>query len=193
MRDTWHFVARSDARWLLRLTGPRIQARNATQYRKLGLDPAQLAKTDALLAGVLSGGVQLSRRSLAGELAQRGLVADGPRLGYILMHAELEEVICSGARQGKQQTYALFDDRVPPAASFDRDRALAEAVAGLHLGRSSCRSTTSTSSPTGRVATCSTSTTWPAGCPAARRCCSTPSSSTARSSATGAAASRRRR
>ena len=128
MRDTWHFVTRSDARWLLRLTGPRIQARNGTQYRKLGLDLAQLAKTDALLADVLSGGVQLTRRALAGELAQRGLVADGPRLGYILMHAELEEVICSGARQGKQNTYALFDDRVPPAPPFDRDAALAEAV-----------------------------------------------------------------
>jgi len=128
MRDTWHFVTRSDARWLLRLTGPRIQARNGTQYRKLRLDSAQLAKTDALLADVLSGGVQLTRRALADELAQRGLVADGPRLAYILMHAELEEVICSGARQGKQNTYALFDDRVPPGASFDRDAALAEAV-----------------------------------------------------------------
>ena len=128
MRDTWHFVARSDARWLLRLTGPRIQARNGPQYRKFGLDPAQLAKTDALLADVLSGGVQLTRRALAAELAERGLVVEGPRLAYILMHAELEEVICSGARQGKQQTYALFDDRVPPYGSFDQDRALAEAV-----------------------------------------------------------------
>ena len=128
MRDTWHFVTHSDARWLLRLTGPRIQARNGTQYRKLGLDSAQLAKTDALLADVLSGGVQLTRRALAGELAQRGLVADGPRLAYILMHAELEEVICSGARQGKHNTYALFDDRVPPAPPFDPDAALAEAV-----------------------------------------------------------------
>ena len=128
MRDTWHFVARSDARWLLRLTKPRIQARNNTQYRKLGLDPAQLAKTDALLADVLSGGVQLTRRSLAAELAERGLLVEGPQLAYILMHAELEEVICSGARQGKQQTYARFDDRVPPGGSFDRDRALAEAV-----------------------------------------------------------------
>lgn len=128
MRDTWHFVAASDARRLLRLTGPRIQARNGTMYRKLELDGAQLAKTDALLADVLAGGVQLTRRALAGELAQRGLVADGPRLGYILMHAELEEVICSGARQGKQHTYALFDDRVPPAPPFDRDAALAETV-----------------------------------------------------------------
>lgn len=128
MRDTWHFVAAADARWLLALTGPCIQARNNTQYGKLGLDTAQLAKTDALLADVLSGDVQLTRRALAGELAERGLVADGPRLAYILMHAELEAVICSGARQGKQHTYALFDDRVPPGPPFDRDRALAEAV-----------------------------------------------------------------
>lgn len=128
MRDTWHFVAASDARRLLRLTGPRIQARNGTMYRKLELDGAQLAKTDALLADVLAGGAQLTRRALADELAQRGLVADGFRLGYILMHAELEEVICSGARQGRQHTYALFDDRVPPAGPFDRDQALAEAV-----------------------------------------------------------------
>jgi hypothetical protein len=61
MRDTWHFVAASDARWLLRLTGPRIRARNGTMYRKLGLDAAQLTKSAALLADVLSGGVRAPR------------------------------------------------------------------------------------------------------------------------------------
>lgn len=129
MRDTWHFVARDDARRLLRLTGPRIQARNGTMYRKLGLDTAELAKTDALLGDLLAGGVQLTRRVLASELAQRGVEVDGMRLGYILMHAEVQEVICSGARQGKHHTYAAFDDRVPSAAApFDRDRALADLV-----------------------------------------------------------------
>jgi hypothetical protein len=129
MRDTWHFIARDDARRLLRLTGPRIQARNGTMYRKLGLDAAQLAKTDGLLGDLLAGGVQLTRRALASELAQRGVEADGMRLGYILMHAEVEEVICSGARQGKHHSYAAFDDRVPSvAAPFDRDRALADLV-----------------------------------------------------------------
>jgi hypothetical protein len=135
MRDTWHFVARDDARRLLRLTGPRIQARNGTMYRKLELEPSALAKTDAVVASVLAGGVQLTRRALAGELAQRGVEADGMRLGYILMHAEVEEVICSGARQGKHHTYALFDDRVPSAAvPFDRDRALAELVRRFFTG-----------------------------------------------------------
>ena len=38
LRDTWHFVAAADIRWLVELTRPRIQARNATMYRRLGLE-----------------------------------------------------------------------------------------------------------------------------------------------------------
>lgn len=48
------------------------------------------------------------------------------QLGYILMRAELDAVICSGALRGKLQTYALLDDRVPPAGPLARDEALAE-------------------------------------------------------------------
>jgi Winged helix DNA-binding domain len=42
------------------------------------------------------------------------------------MHAELEGLICSGPRQGKQMTYALLDERVPPTRPLTRDEALAE-------------------------------------------------------------------
>jgi hypothetical protein len=42
------------------------------------------------------------------------------------MHAELDAVICSGARRGKQFTYALLDDRVPSAPLPAREEALAE-------------------------------------------------------------------
>jgi hypothetical protein len=47
-------------------------------------------------------------------------------LGYIMMRAELEGLICSGARRGKQFTYALLEERVPPAKTLERDEALAE-------------------------------------------------------------------
>jgi hypothetical protein len=40
------------------------------------------------------------------------------------MRAELDAVICSGPRHGKQFTYALFDDRVSPGATLGRDEAL---------------------------------------------------------------------
>src|SRR3712207_3882566 len=38
MRPTWHFVLPADIRWLLALTGPRVNAFNASNYRALELD-----------------------------------------------------------------------------------------------------------------------------------------------------------
>ena len=48
--------------------------------------------------------------------------------GYILIFAELEQVICSGPLHGKQHTYALLDERAPAADRLDRDEALARLV-----------------------------------------------------------------
>src|SRR4029453_18022240 len=42
------------------------------------------------------------------------------------MHAELDAVVCSGARQGKQFTYALLEERARGAKDLERDEALAE-------------------------------------------------------------------
>ena len=43
-----------------------------------------------------------------------------------MMAAELDQVICSGPRQGKQFTYALLDERAPRARVLEADEALAE-------------------------------------------------------------------
>jgi hypothetical protein len=43
-----------------------------------------------------------------------------------MMRAELDGVICSGPRRGKQFTYALLEERVPPVQPLERDAALAE-------------------------------------------------------------------
>src|SRR5215470_13886082 len=53
MRPTWHFVLSADIRWLLGLTGPRINALNAFMYRRLALDDADFARTNAVIAGAL--------------------------------------------------------------------------------------------------------------------------------------------
>jgi hypothetical protein len=56
-----------------------------------------------------------------------GVEAVGIRLGYILMHAELEGLICSGPLRGKQQTYAALPERVPEVGrSRTRDESLFE-------------------------------------------------------------------
>jgi hypothetical protein len=53
-------------------------------------------------------------------------VGDGQRLGHLMLQAELDGVVCSGPRRGKQATYALLDERVPPSAKVTRDEALLE-------------------------------------------------------------------
>lgn len=129
MRPTWHFVAPADIRWLLKLTSPRVHAINASYYRKLALDAAVLARAHSVLANALQGGTHLTRSELAVALEQAGLLRpsdDRMRLTYLVMHAELEGLICSGTMRGKQHTYALLDERVPPATALERDQALAE-------------------------------------------------------------------
>ena len=125
LRPTWHFVAPADIRWLLALSGPRVHAVNAYYYRQLGLDAKIFKKSCALMHRVLEGGKSMTRAEIGVYLKRARIPADGLKLGYLAMHAELEGVICSGPRRGKQSTYALLDERAPSKTeTIDREEAL---------------------------------------------------------------------
>jgi hypothetical protein len=128
MRPTWHFVTPADIRWLLKLTAPRVHAVNGFMYRSQGLDKATLKKGNAALEKALRDGKQLTRAEVESEFQKAGLISDGNgvRMGYFLMNAELEGLICSGPRRGKQFTYTLLEERVPPVKALTADEALAE-------------------------------------------------------------------
>src|SRR5260370_38463307 len=59
-------------------------------------------------------------------MSSRRMSRDGQRLPLLLMRAELDAVIGSGPRRGKQFTYALLEERVPKARALDREEAVAE-------------------------------------------------------------------
>jgi Winged helix DNA-binding domain len=126
LRPTWHFVTPADIRWLLRLTAPRIEAQNAYRYRQLELDDSTLAEGRETIAASLRDDRHLTRRELAGALDAAGIDPGGQRLAYLVMHAELAGLICSGPRRGKQHTYALLDERAPGPEGPSGDEALAE-------------------------------------------------------------------
>jgi hypothetical protein len=126
LRPTWHFVAPADIRWLLALTAPRVHAASAYMYRQLDLTAAVFRRSDAILARALQGGRFRTRPALQAVLAKSGVKASGPRLGALMIHAELEGLICSGPREGRQHTYALLETRAPGAKRLTRDAALAE-------------------------------------------------------------------
>jgi hypothetical protein len=124
MRPTWHFVAPGDIRWMLELTAPRVHARMAPYNRRLGLDAATLTRACGAIERALGDGRVLTRAELVQPLARAGIHATGQRLAHIVVHAELERVICSGPRCGKQFTYALLAARAPRARRLTRDEAL---------------------------------------------------------------------
>lgn len=119
----------ADLRWLLELTAPRVHALNAYAYRRGELDGPLLHRTTDLIADAVADGNHLTRTEIAALLAHHGITAKGFRLGYILIHAELERMICSGPPRGKQHTYALLEERAPRTPSLEREAALAELVA----------------------------------------------------------------
>lgn len=136
LRPTWHFVTPRDISWLLTLTAPRVHTVNATMYRQLELDGATFRRSEAALIKALRGGHTLTRPELARRLAQAGVqAASGLRLTYLMMRAELDGVVCSGPRRGKQFTYALLDERAPQALWLERDAALAELSQRYFLSR----------------------------------------------------------
>ncbi len=126
LRPTWHFVHADDIGWILHASAPRVHAANAYYYRQTGVDDEVARRSRAVFERVLGDGSQLTRKELAAELAGAGLPQTGVPLAYVIIRAELDGVLISGAMRGKQHTYALLDVRVAARATPDRDEALAE-------------------------------------------------------------------
>lgn len=128
LRPTWHFVAPQDIHWILMLTAPRVHAVNASMYRRLELDAGVFKRSRAALKKALRDGQYLTRAELTSRLKAAGISARDPlRFTYLIMRAELDGLICSGPRRGKQFTYALLEQRAPQKTGhMSRAEALAE-------------------------------------------------------------------
>lgn len=127
MRPTWHFIAAEDVRWMLRLSARRIRAANASfaNGNGCGLDEADYLRCNRLLERLLEGGNCLTRQQIADELGRAGMAVDAPRLNRLMMRAETDGVVCSGADRAGKPTYALLAERAPQAADLPEEEALA--------------------------------------------------------------------
>lgn len=129
MRGTLHFVAPADIRWMLALLTPRVIAGQRGRHRQLELDQATFDRSRGLLTRALEGGRQLTRDAAYETLEAAGVSTAGQRGIHILAHLAQDGLLCFAARQGKQQTFALLEEWVPPARTLERDEALAELAA----------------------------------------------------------------
>jgi hypothetical protein len=124
MRPTWHFVVPENIRWMLDLTAPRVKALLTHYNRKLHLDDSLLAKSNTAIVKALQNHTYLTRQELKKVLQGIGIQTDVQRLAHIVVWAELDGLICSGPRRGKQFTYAVLEERVPKSKKVDREQAL---------------------------------------------------------------------
>jgi hypothetical protein len=125
MRPTWHLVSADDIRWLLDLTAPRIKASLKSRHRDLEINNAVLRKSNSLLINALKDNNHLTRDDLVRVFEKEGIPTGDNRASHLLLFAELDGLICSGVTKGRNSTYALLDERVPPAKKIARAEALA--------------------------------------------------------------------
>ncbi|MGW9413377.1 winged helix DNA-binding domain-containing protein [Arthrobacter cupressi] len=122
LRPTWHFVHRDDLDWLMELSAPRLHQGNKGMYRQTGVDATAAARSADLLAAAVAGGAHKTREELAVVLGNAGFPAKGLGFIYLLMHAEINRVLVSGAPVrtaggALKQTYASFPERARQAPS----------------------------------------------------------------------------
>jgi hypothetical protein len=128
LRPTWHLVSSEDIYWMLDLSGPQVKRIILSETKKQGYDEKEFEKINSALEKILAGNNHLTRDEIMKELYIKKLSDDyslSPVL--IMMYAELEGLVCSGKRKGKQTTYALLEERVSkPSTKLTKEEGLAK-------------------------------------------------------------------
>src|SRR5580693_3091874 len=116
MRSTVHLVAADDLRWMAALYGPVMERNHRTRWRNLGITEPMI-ETALAHARELLDGRGLTRHELAAELTARGLElgGDGQVPTHVLAALTARGLTCRGADRGRDATFVLIDDWVPPA------------------------------------------------------------------------------
>jgi hypothetical protein len=125
MRGTLHVVASEDVRWILDLLSHRVVRGVALRSEKrFGLDERGVASCATLIRAALESAKALTRPALYDVLERGGVSIAQSRGLHILGRLALDQLICFGPRDGKQQTFVLFDAWVPKSPRIERDEAL---------------------------------------------------------------------
>jgi hypothetical protein len=124
LRPTWHLVSPDDIHWMLELSANRIKASMKARDTQLGLTPDIFAKSKAILEELLQGGKHLTKEEMVPELNRASIATDENRAYHLLMHAELDGLICNGQTRRSSPTYRLLSDVAPKTRPFSKEEAL---------------------------------------------------------------------
>ncbi|MBI0582619.1 MAG: AlkZ family DNA glycosylase [Methanomassiliicoccus sp.] len=134
LRGTLHFTAAEDVRWMLDLVAPRLISRARYRNEQLRLDDGTFDRSREVLTDALEDGEQLARSETMSVLEKAGISTAGQRGYHILWHLALTGHICFGPMAGKEPTFVLLDEWIPPVKEMSRERSLEEMARRYFLG-----------------------------------------------------------
>ena len=126
LRPTWHFVSADDIYWLLELTASQIKIKLRSSDNRLNLSEKIFTKSNAIIEKAFEFQKEFTREELKTKLKEASIPTDENRLSHLLLHAELDGIICSGSVTENRQSYVILSERIPKKKIFTRDEALAE-------------------------------------------------------------------
>jgi Winged helix DNA-binding domain len=127
MRGTLHLCAADDLRWLIGVFGPAVNQFGASRRRNLGLDDAVCARGVAVIRRALAHG-PMARRQIREHLVSADVLEEpvGQTLLHLIYHAAALGIVCSGPRMGRDDSFVLLDDWVPPSKGPHGEAAFAQ-------------------------------------------------------------------
>lgn len=135
LRPTWHVVSPKDIRWMLELTAPRIRSKMKTRDQQLGLTDDLVKRSKTLLIKALESGDHLTKETIDELWNRASIPTTEYRDAHLLMHAELDGLVCSGRTVRNSRSYALMEERAPLREVLSREEALYRLARAYFLSR----------------------------------------------------------
>jgi hypothetical protein len=110
---------------MLKLMAPRILAQDKRRLEQLELTPEIIESCKLIIHDALQGNKRISRPNIMQLLDEAGISTKNQRGYHLLWHLAQSGLICLGPREGKQQTFVLLDEWVPPSKEVSMSEALA--------------------------------------------------------------------
>jgi len=126
LRGTLHAVPAEDARWMVRLSAPRVLASDRRRQRQLEIDERLIAQCGRLIEGALKDRQRMTRAELTELLEQAGISTRQQRGYHILWMLAHAGLICPGPLEGRQQTFVLLEDWAPNPRELSGEEAMRE-------------------------------------------------------------------
>lgn len=124
LRPTWHVVSPKDIRWMLALTAQRIRNKMKPRDKQLGLTDEIINRSKTLLVKALEAGEHLTKEDIDALWNRASIPTTEYRDAHLLMHAELDGLVCSGKTIGNSRSYALMEERAPIREQWSKEEAL---------------------------------------------------------------------